>query len=756
MENEYYSAIGFIAILVHCIINYNIIKTNNGDQSQLAYRKFVFSALIYYMTDALWGIFALVHNTTAMYLDTILYSGAITLTIVCWCRYIISYLKLRNIFGKFLKISGTAFCIVAVIFLIINHFNHSFFWIDADGGYHTDIFRDISIAAQISLFLLTSIQAFFASRKIQGAYQRRHVAIALFGLVMIMAVVLQASHPLLPFFTIGLLIGNCILFIFVQEDEKDEFRKMLEENNKVIAAAGYGIWKFIFDAYGNVCGLIGNEKWKEIFGVENMNLTPKETFDYYNSRLSPKTIDEIRDDYSDMRNGAIRSRILEWNHPAKGVVYLSVGGTKFIESDGTISISGFIGDNTATVLEQRKQEQLLKEASTQAEQASRAKSRFLFNMSHDIRTPMNAIIGFAELMKKNLDDHEKVNDYLDKLHSSSNFLLSLINNVLEMARIESGKITLEEKVIDTELFEKVTDSVFEDFARRKGLTFSNDYELIHDFVVGDETKIREITLNIISNAIKYTPPGGFVKLSLKEIPCDKPGYTMFTAVSEDSGIGISEDYLPHIFDEFSREKTSTESKISGTGLGMPIVKKLLDLIGGDIQIESTVGKGTKVTVHVPLRLATPEQEEQARQNRKLLENSTKDTGLLDFTGKTILLVEDNDLNAEIATTLLEELKFDVVRVQNGKESIEKIESSPAGKYDIILMDIQMPVMDGYCATKAIRGLPDPRKANIPIIAMTANAFDEDRNKAFVAGMNGHIAKPFELSQLTNIIRANLK
>ena len=457
-----------------------------------------------------------------------------------------------------------------------------------------------------------------------------------------------------------------------------------------------------------------------------------------------------------MRNGAIRSRILEWNHPAKGVVYLSVGGTKFIESDGTISISGFIGDNTAAVLEQRKQEQLLKEASSQAEQASRAKSRFLFNMSHDIRTPMNAIIGFAELMKKNLDDHEKVNDYLDKLHSSSNFLLSLINNVLEMARIESGKITLEEKVIDTELFEKVTDSVFEDFARRKGLTFSNDYELIHDFVVGDETKIREITLNIISNAIKYTPPGGFVKLSLKEVPCDKPGYTMFTAVSEDSGIGISEEYLPHIFDEFSREQTSTESKIAGTGLGMPIVKKLLDLIGGDIQIESTVGKGTKVTVHVPLRLATPEQEAEARRNRELLENSTKDTGLQDFTGKTILLVEDNDLNAEIAATLLEELKFNVVRVQNGKESIEKIETSPANQFDIILMDIQMPVMDGYCATKAIRGLPDPNKANIPIIAMTANAFDEDRNKAIVAGMNGHIAKPFELSQLTSIIRANLK
>jgi len=411
--------------------------------------------------------------------------------------------------------------------------------------------------------------------------------------------------------------------------------------------------------------------------------------------------------------------------------------------------------------------------------ANNAKSSFLFSMSHDIRTPMNAIIGFADLMRKNLDDKEKLTDYLNKLHASSSFLLSLINNVLEMARIESGKMTLEENVINVQTFEDVTDAVFTDLARNKGLTFSNEYKFSSEYVVGDEMKIRELTLNVVSNAIKYTPAGGFVKLTLLEEPCDKPGYTMFTAIAEDSGIGISKEYLPHIFEEFSRERSSTDSKVAGTGLGMPIVKKLIDKMDGSITIDSKEGKGTKVTIKLPLRIASAEQIEAARlaeaQNESLkkipdLQDMATDaantTGSaittrmhiiknsqaqLALQNKRILLAEDNDLNSEIATALLEEIGFVVERAVDGLQCVKKIEEQPANYYDLVLMDIQMPNMNGFKATATIRSMKNGQKAQIPIIAMTANAFDEDRQKSLESGMNGHVAKPINVADLLKAI-----
>lgn len=407
--------------------------------------------------------------------------------------------------------------------------------------------------------------------------------------------------------------------------------------------------------------------------------------------------------------------------------------------------------------------------------ANNAKTSFLFNMSHDIRTPMNAIIGFTDLMQKNLNNKEKLIDYLGKIQASSNFLLSLINNVLEMARIESGKISLANDVICTQEFEDVTDAVFTDLAHQKGLTFTNKYNFTSEFVVGDEMKIREITLNIVSNAIKYTAPGGYVKLSLQEVPCEKPGYTTFVAIAEDSGVGISKDYLPHIFEEFSRERNSTDSKVAGTGLGMPIVKKLIDLMNGSIDIQSEVGKGTTITIKLPLRVATAEEAENARQARMqakpavakstadtkdsrnaLYEKTTSgNTAKSNFQGKRILLAEDNDLNAEIAFAILEERGFKVVRATDGVKCVSIMDQYISGYFDLILMDIQMPRKDGYEATRYIRAMQDQSKASIPIIAMTANAFDEDREKAFEAGMNGHVAKPIDIAKLIQAIQAVL-
>ena len=375
-----------------------------------------------------------------------------------------------------------------------------------------------------------------------------------------------------------------------------------------------------------------------------------------------------------------------------------------------------------------------------ANASNAAKSAFLFNMSHDIRTPMNAIIGFADLLEKHLDDKELAKSYIKKIQTSNDILLSLINNVLEMARIESGKTTLDETYWDAYAFNDTLFSLFDSQMKEKGIEFTRTMKVEHANVVCDETKLREIFLNILSNALKYTPPGGSVTMDVKELSSNRPGYVIYQTIIEDSGIGMSEEFLPHLFEEFTRERSSTESRLNGTGLGMPIVKKLVDLMQGTIEVDSKVGRGTKITVTIPHRLAQEIDTERYIQTAKCYDIHT-------FKGKRILLAEDNELNAEIAMTILEEAGFVVEHASDGIICVDMLKKAEAGYYDLILMDIQMPNMDGYKATQTIRKFADEKKAGITIVAMTANAFDEDKKNAYEAGMNWHISKPIKVDEL---------
>ena len=391
----------------------------------------------------------------------------------------------------------------------------------------------------------------------------------------------------------------------------------------------------------------------------------------------------------------------------------------------------------------------IERAAKRAEEASEAKTRFLFNMSHDIRTPMNAIIGFSDLLEKHLDDKEKVHDYIKKIQLSGSFLLSLINYVLEMARIESGKATLRTEVGDAQELLGALNAVFEPAVEKKRLKYNCTLDVEHRFIICDVTKVREIVLNIISNSVKYTPEGGSVTVQIKEIPWEKEGWTAYRILVEDTGIGMGAEYLPHIFEEFTRERTSTESKVVGAGLGLPIVKALIDLMGGTIQVESERGKGSKFEVILPFEIASEEEvkDSYVKKEEKLYNRSKE---------KRILLAEDNELNAEIAITILEENGFKVERAEDGCKCVELFSEKPAGYYSTILMDIQMPNMDGYTASRKIRGMEREDAKAIPIIALTANAFDEDRNKAFAAGMNGHIAKPIDVGRMVRSIGALVK
>ena len=418
----------------------------------------------------------------------------------------------------------------------------------------------------------------------------------------------------------------------------------------------------------------------------------------------------------------------------------------------SVVISGLLAYGCWQFLVREEQDALheaaLEKSAQEAREANEAKTRFLFNMSHDIRTPMNAIIGFSDLLEKHIDEREKVLDYTKKIKSSSSFLLSLINYVLEMARIESGKAVLKEEVGDLQLLTNMLSDVFEPLVRQKQLTCTYHTDLMHPYVICDKTKVREILLNIISNAIKYTPEGGHIAVSISETPCEQAGTGRYTLRVQDDGIGMSEDYLPHIFEEFSREHTSTESKVIGTGLGLPIVKALVDRMHGTIDVQSKIGCGTTMTVTLPLPLAS---EEQIRAYQQPVEEQLP----TDLKGRRILLAEDNDLNAEIAMTLLQEYGLEVERAADGLLCVAALQNHPADYYDAILMDIQMPHMNGYQATQTIRSLRDLRR-NIPIIAMTANAFDEDRQKALEVGMNEHLAKPIDLDALFKTLERVLK
>ena len=389
----------------------------------------------------------------------------------------------------------------------------------------------------------------------------------------------------------------------------------------------------------------------------------------------------------------------------------------------------------------------IEKSAVMAKQANEAKTRFLFNMSHDIRTPMNAIIGFSELLEKHHDDPQKVLDYIGKIKLSSSVLLSLINYVLEMARIESGKATLKEEIAYMDELKDILDSVFEPAVDKRGLKYSCDMDVVHTCILCDKTKIREILTNIISNSVKYTPEGGTISVKVKEIAPSDIGYATYRFVVEDNGIGMSEEYLPHIFEEFTREHTSTESKVDGTGLGLPIVKSLVDLMKGTINVESREGQGTKFTIVLSFKLADESlllKEHYSKESATDDESASVSVAATDI--KRILLAEDNELNAEIAVTILSENGFTVERAKDGVECIEKLCSNPVDYYDVILMDIQMPNMNGYETTKAIRAMDDKRRM-VKIVAMTANAFEEDKKKAFDCGMNGYIAKPVRIEEI---------
>ena len=624
-----YSIIGILAAVILLINNRDVLWNQEGkalSQTQRNYRGFLMGVLCYYVTDALWGILEARGLTVLLYADTAIHFAAMAAAVMLWTKYVVSYLESENVFDRMLYQTGRVFFAFELVVVAVNFFYPVLFWFDDSGAYHAGAARYLTLAIQILMFLLTSVHTLRITARASGKVRLRHRTIGWFGIAMMLLIGIQLFSPLLPLYAMGYMLGTCLLHSFVVEDEKEDYRRELEE-------------------------AVARE------------------------RLQRQELTESRE--------------------------------------------------------------ALKDALAEAEYASRAKTNFLNNMSHDIRTPMNAIVGFTALASSHLDEREMVKDYLEKITVSSQHLLSLINDVLDMSRIESGKMALEESEVHLpDMIRDLRAIVQPSVEAKQQELLIDTQDMIHEDIVIDRLRLNQIFLNLLSNAVKFTPGGGTISLRVVEKPAMTEDLTTFAFHIKDTGIGMSTDFASTIFDPFTREKTSTVSGIQGTGLGMAITKSIVDMMGGTITVSSEVGRGTEFVVTIPCKLS------RATENNAPEAAPAKERP--DFAGRRILLAEDNEMNRMIAEAILTEQGFALDVAPNGEQAVAMVSEAPAGTYDVILMDIQMPVMDGYEAARQIRALADPQKAKIPIVAVTANAFEEDRKLALSAGMNGHLAKPYDI------------
>ncbi len=506
-----------------------------------------------------------------------------------------------------------------------------------------------------------------------------------------------------------------------------------------------GMWTMEFDRQGQMTSVFWSQDFRAMIGYQDEEDFPN-VLSSWSDLLHPEDHDRVMkeyyatiDDYTGRRLYNVEYRLLTKD---RGYRWFRAAGKLSRREDGTpITYVGMFVDITEskeTDEKLREQPNLLEEALVKAQRASRAKTMFLNNMSHDIRTPMNAIIGFTNLAAAHLDDRELVQDYLSKIAASSSHLLSLINDVLDMSRIESGRVTIDETVCSLPQVLQDLQSIIRADLETKGLNLCmDDGALIHPYVVCDRLRLNQVLLNILSNALKFTPAGGKISISAVERPGDTADTAIYEFCIRDTGIGMAPEFLEHIFEPFERERTSTVSGIQGTGLGMSITKNLVELMNGRIAVESRLGQGSAFLCSFSFRLS----EAPAPLSAPELSCPPQSADW------RILLVEDNELNQEIAMTILEEAGCAVDVASDGAEAVEKVRHSLENPYDVVLMDIQMPVMDGIEATKTIRALDDPQLARLPIVAITANAFEEDRQRVLSAGMNGHLGKPIDVAKM---------
>ena len=752
-----YALTAFVCMMAVCLILNRTSATTYKETIDRPFVKLLLFFILFSFVDFIWGVLfsrEIVNIPWLLLLFSYFFHIMSGLSALMWTGYLVDYLGVpkqekRLLNGLRFLLFGIQECI-----LIYNIPTSKAFLVNELGEYHSFPLRKVLFYLQFASYVVMFIYTFVKlplSRKENIPKFRTAV---IFSLIPIIFGIGQLFFPDAAMYSLGFMFASITIYSFNVTAQREEFfedraKKQDSKHASIInGLAGNYEEIYYIDLDGESYeGFIGsNSAESGLFekvsqGSGFFRVIPEETLH--------KVFEEDREAYA---KNFTRENILHemegkssFNYTYRidsenGPLYYEARFFKsFVPGEEEKLIVGIccVDDQVREEMEYRD---ALRDAQRQAVAANEAKTTFLFNMSHDIRTPMNAILGFTDMARRNIGDRDRVLDCLQKVRMAGDHLLTLINEVLDMARIESGKTNVNVEVSDLTTIGGFILSLMGKTAEEHDVSLhANTTNIKNRLVEMDKLHVNQIMVNIISNSIKYTKPGGKVDFIVEEIPEPLNGIGKYRFTITDTGIGMSQEFLTHIFESFSREETATISGIEGTGLGMSITKKLVDQLGGTIDIQSEVNKGTTTVIELPLKLA------ESAANRE--GENTKEEEKYDFSGKKVLLVEDNELNLEIAGDLLEESGFEVDTAEDGTIAVEKMKRAEPGQYNLILMDIQMPRMNGYDATRAIRALERKEIASIPIIAMTANAFEEDKKNAFDAGMNAHVAKPINLEEL---------
>lgn len=731
-EKILYAEVNLFSSVIILLISYRIYKDSNFSKQRNALMINIF-AVITFIFDILSNYFEGALNPASAYIINIFYFIFCAGVSVFWLLYVETELPIEKNRHR----RNLIYFILTIIYLFIlvtDPITHIVFYIDSNGEYHKSDLWFMEFIGPYIFMTISFARAIVYTKKVEDKFEKQRALI----LAELVFPPLIFSIPLIFTYNIPILsVGITISIILVYLNYQSEVARIRNEQEAVIAALGED-----FDFVCYISATSNTIKCYRNSGLFNTVIQSRQG-DY----IQPKEFDSAlkqlmtSEEIIKLRTYAARSYVM----PILKVRPYSFNFTVTYEGKNYYYLTKFVLDKNnpdgvilgfQNIDSQFRQE---KEVQKQLEEANMSKSNFLFNMSHDIRTPMNAIMGFTEIAKRNIDNKEKVMDSLLKVESSGNHLLELINNILDMAKIESGHINIDESPTNIKRANQEMCDIIQQMASSKGVIFTSEIiNLKQENIWADKLHVNQVMLNILSNAVKYTKPNGYVNFKLEELEGTSKNHIRLKFVVEDSGIGMSKSFVNHIFDSFSREQTTTTSGVEGTGLGMAITKRLVDLMKGKIDIKSESGKGTTVTIIFNFRVWNVLEIE----DRMPVETKT-----ISLKGKRVLVVEDNDLNREIATDILLEEGLIVEEAEDGSVAVEKVRCSVPGYYDFILMDIQMPYKDGYFATREIRSFENKELASVPIIAMTANAFEEDKKKAIEAGMNSHLAKPVNIPAL---------
>lgn len=720
---------------------------------------------IFCLADAIWGLLTSRCNWDVprfpYVLSTYLFHFLSGWAAFFWAGYVMKHVGMPKKDALIINIIRTVLLVTQLVFLLSNLWTGKLFTFDEEVVYHSYAPRRLLFVFQFSYYLILIIYGIIGFFRTKTAEEHQtYKQVILYSAVPFLFGFGQMLWTDAPMYSLGFLVTAVLIYSFNITAQREQFleKSLKEENNKLNA-----IINALSEDVQSIYYINTRNGWYEKFTDDSSDSGDILVKTYTGADFFSERLDEMREtvnpeDYSyfeelldqeriiqeleDRRSFSFNYRRLapegEHTHFMLKAVRSQVAG----EEDRVII--GIFDDEERSRAEAQRQEEL-ERAREEAERANQAKSNFLFSMSHDIRTPMNAILGFTDLAKKHMDNRLYLGDCLNKVSASGAHLLALINDVLDMSRIESGKMKITEKPESMDEMNKQVVSIIQELAVAKSIRFTPDFERIRDrFISCDRLHLNQIILNVLSNSVKYTKPGGAVDYTVEQLEDPDPQHALYRFTVRDTGIGMSPEFVKHIFEEFEREQTATISGVEGTGLGMSIVKRLVDMMNGTIEVESTQDVGTTTRFVIAFEKADETQVEQEEETVAEIEPFAEK--------KRVLLVDDNELNREIGRELLEEMGLEVEEAADGVEAVDKVQTLGADHYDVILMDVQMPIMDGYAATRAIRTLRGCDQFTLPIFAMTANAFEDDKINAFKAGMNEHLAKPINTQELYSALK----